>query len=107
MGAVTYPNPEVDRTIDQYFVPVQFNVQENPGAFQQFNAAWTPTIIIQDAEGREHRRSEGYLDPQRLLGELALARVKEALNRENYQEARSRAQEAVDITRDDPQREPE
>ena|SRR5687767_7854975 len=107
MGAVTYPNPEVDRFIAEHFVPVQYNVGEHPEAFQQFNAAWTPTIIIQDVEGREHRRSEGYLDPQRFLAEMSLALVKAALNRQEYEEAARRAEEAVGRTKGDKQREPE
>ncbi len=30
MGAVTYPNPEVTRFIDENFVPVQLNIVERP-----------------------------------------------------------------------------
>src|SRR5687768_16534879 len=107
MGAVTYPNPEVDQYIRDHFVPVQYNVGEHPEAFQQFNAAWTPTIIIQDTEGKEHRRSEGYLDPQRFLAEMSLALVKAALNRQDYAAAAERAEEAVQRSAGDNQREPE
>ena len=32
MGAVTYPDPEVERMIEEHFVPVQFNVVEQPDA---------------------------------------------------------------------------
>src|SRR3712207_8468941 len=73
MGAVTYPNPEVQRFIEQHFIPVQFNVVEQPEVMDQFNTPWTPTLIVQDAEGREHRRSQGNLDPARSLGEMSLA----------------------------------
>ncbi|HZO90579.1 MAG TPA: thioredoxin family protein [Chthonomonadaceae bacterium] len=107
MGTVTYPNPEVERYIHQYFVPVQFNIVERPEVMDQFNSTWTPTIIVQDADGREHRRAQGYLDPQRFLGELALARVKAAIDRHDYQAAQQRAQEALEMTEGDPVREPE
>ena len=107
MGAVTYPNPEVQSFIEQQFVPVQYNVKDNPGAFQQFNSSWTPTIIIQDADGREHRKSEGYLDPQRFLAEMSLGLVKAALNRRDYAEAKRFAEEAVQRSKGDAQREPE
>jgi hypothetical protein len=107
MGAVTYPNPEVERYIQQHFIPVQFNVVEQPEVMQQFNAAWTPTLIVQDAEGREHRRSEGYLDPQRFLGEMALARLKDAIDRQEFKAALERSRDALERTKGDPTREPE
>ena len=107
MGAVTYPNAEVDRYLNQYFVPVQFNVIEHPEAFTQFHSAWTPTIIVQDASGVEHRRSQGYLDPLRLLGELSLARLKDALDRQDFEAAKQRLDDAIKYTRGDAAREPE
>jgi hypothetical protein len=68
MGAVTYQNPEVERYSEDSFIPVQYNVAEDKNAVDQFNSSWTPTIVIQDADGREYRRSFGYLDPRRPLG---------------------------------------
>jgi hypothetical protein len=107
MGAVTYPNSQVESYIRQHFIPVQFNVRDHPEAMDQFNTAWTPTLIFQDAEGRESRRSQGYLDPKRMLGELALARDKDALNRHDYAAARTLSAEALEMTKGDPDREPE
>ena len=107
MGAVTYPNPDVERYLQQNFVPVQFNVVEQPEVMNQFNTPWTPTIIVQDPEGREHRRSQGYLDPKRMLAELALARLKDAIDRQDFQAAQERSREAQDLTKGDPEREPE
>lgn len=107
MGAVTYPNPEVERFIQQHFIPVQFNVVEQPEVMKQFNTPWTPTIIVQDAEGREHRRSQGYLDPQRFLAEMSLALLKDAIDRQDFQEAQKRTDEALKLTQGDPEREPE
>jgi uncharacterized protein YyaL (SSP411 family) len=54
MGAATYPNPEVESYIEQHFVPVQFDVLEQPEVERQFNSDWTPTLIVEDTEGREH-----------------------------------------------------
>jgi len=107
MGAVTYPNPDVERYIQQHFIPVQFNVVEQPEVMEQFNSPWTPTLIVQDAEGREHRRSQGYLDPARFLAEMALARLKDAIDRQDFAAARERSTEAQALTRGDPEREPE
>src|SRR5438876_4702131 len=107
MGAVTYPHPDVERFIQQRFIPVQFNVAEQPEAMERFNSTWTPTLIVQDAEGREHRRSQGYLDPQRFLGEMALAWLKDAVDRADFEADRKRAEEARRFTRGDSGRQPE
>ena len=105
MGTVTYPNPEVARYVRDHFVPVQYNVAERPQAIDQFNSAWTPTLIVQDAEGREYRRSLGYLDPQRFLGEMALARLLAGVNRRDFSSATGT--DALDRTKGDAAREPE
>lgn len=107
MGAVTYPNPEVERYIESSFVPVQYNVVEHPAAADQFNSAWTPTIIVQDAEGREYRRSFGYLDPRRFLGEVALARLHRSIHRHDLRDAIERVRDALAHTKGDAAREPE
>lgn len=107
MGAVTYPNPEVERFIEEHFIPVQFNVVEQPEIMEQLNASWTPTLIVQDARGREHRRSQGYLDPARFLGEMSLAWLKDAIDRKDFATAHNRAHEVMDRTKGDAAREPE
>src|ERR671929_835427 len=98
MGAVTYPDPKVEREINEHFIPVQFNVVEQPEVMDQFNTPWTPTLIVQDAEGREHRRSQGYLDPARFLGEMSLAWLKDAIDRQDYAAAQQRTKEALERT---------
>src|SRR5947209_17205652 len=107
MGAVTYPNPEVERFINDHFIPTQFNVVEQPEVMDQFNTPWTPTLIIQDAEGREHRRSQGYLDPKRFLAEMSLALLKDAIDRRDFKTAQARSREALERTKGDAEREPE
>jgi uncharacterized protein YyaL (SSP411 family) len=107
MGAVTYPHAEVERFINEHFVPVQFNVVEQPHVMEQFNTPWTPTLIVQDPDGREHRRSQGYLDPERFLGEMALARLLAAIDRQDFKTAADRAGEALARTKGDRAREPE
>jgi hypothetical protein len=107
MGAVTYPNPEVEQYLQQHFIPVQFNVVEQPDVMRRFNTPWTPTLIVLDAEGKEHRRSQGYLDPKRFLAEMAMARLQAAIDRQDFPLAHSLAQEAQRLTAGDPEREPE
>jgi hypothetical protein len=107
MGAVTYPNAEVEQYLNQHFIPVQYNVADQPEVIRQFHSAWTPTIIVQDASGVERRRSQGYLDARRFLGEVSLARLQDALDRQDWEEAKKRLDDAVNFTRGDPAREPE
>ena len=107
MGAGTYPDPEVARFIEEHFIPVQFNVIEQPEVMDQFGTPWTPTLIVQDAEGREHRRTQGYLDPRRFLGEMSLAWLKDAIDRRDFEAAQARTAEALEQTKGDPAREPE
>lgn len=107
MGAVTYPNPDVRQYVVDHFVPVRFNVVEEPEVIDRFNAPWTPTIIVEDAQGREHRRSVGYLDPKRFLGEVALARLKVPIDRRDFVAAQELLPGVKHLTRGDPAREPE
>jgi hypothetical protein len=107
MGAVTYPNPEVEQYLNAHFIPVQFDVMAQPEKMEELNSMWTPTIIVQDGEGKEHRRTQGYLDPQRFLGELALAQLKSAIDNGDFQAARQLSEEALQMTLGDSDREPE
>jgi hypothetical protein len=107
MGAVTYPDPEVEKYIEQHFIPVQFNVVDQPDVMERFNTPWTPTLIVQDADGKEHGRSQGYLDPKRFLAEMALVRLKEPINRRDFATARDRVRDVLARVAGDPQREPE
>jgi hypothetical protein len=107
MGTVTYPDTEVQKLIETHFVPVQFNVADQPEVMARFNAPWTPTLIVQDAEGREHRRSEGYLDPKAFRAEMALARLREPINRQEFTTARDRVRAVLAQVAGDPEREPE
>lgn len=107
MGTVTYPHAEVAQYIEKHFIPVQFNVVEQPEVIDRFNSAWTPTLIVRDVEGREYRRSLGYLDPARFLGEMSLAQLMEKVHRQDFKAAHEQGMEALERTKGDPAREPE
>src|SRR5438045_7917213 len=107
MGAVTYPNVEVAEYVEKYFAPVQINIEEDPGAMQRYHTPWTPTIIIEDATGVEHRRSQGYLDPKSFIAELSLARLKAAIDRQDFAKAQELTKEALQKTAGDVEREAE
>ena len=87
MDAVTYPNEEVADYINQYFVPVQIDIKQDPGAMERLQAMWTPTIIFRDDRGHEYRRSTGFLSPQEMLAELSMARLAATLVKGNHDAA--------------------
>ncbi len=107
MGERTYPDETARSYLEKHLVPVRFNTIEEPEVESGFGSGWTPTLIVEDAEGREHRRSQGYLDAPRFIGELSLARLQDTLDRHDYEDAVERAEEALEITAGDPHREPE
>jgi hypothetical protein len=107
MGERTYPNPNVERYLEENFSPVRFNTIERPEMEAALASGWTPTLSFTDAAGREHRRSQGYLDANRLLGEMSLARLQEALDRRDFDTASELSNEALRLVEGDPHREPE
>lgn len=107
MGERTYPDEAVRSYLERNFVPVRFNTIEEPEVEAGFDSGWTPTLIVEDPDGREHRRSQGYLDVRRFIGELSLARLKDAIDRHDYEVASDLAEEALERTAGDPEREPE
>jgi hypothetical protein len=107
MSTVTYSNPDVQKYISDCFLPIQINVVEQPDMMDVFNASWTPTIIVHDAEEQEHRRMVGFFDPKKFIEELSLGRLKAALDNKDFSDAKNRVAEAMDLTKGDPDREPE
>jgi hypothetical protein len=63
--------------IRENFVPLGAHIKEHPAWFKRFDAIWTPTILVMDADGHERWRIEGYLpkDEFRAQLEMGLARV--------------------------------
>ncbi len=82
MGERTYPDEAAESYLERHFVPVRYNTIEEPEVEADFNSGWTPTLIVEDPEGHEHRRSQGYLDMPRFTGEMSLARLKDAIDRQ-------------------------
>lgn len=58
-------------------MPLEAHIKEHPAWFHRFDAVWTPTILVMDADGVERYRIEGYLPKNwfRARLELGLARV--------------------------------
>lgn len=72
LDAVTYPDAEVADTINQDFVPVQINTQEdaNKHVIERFRQIWTPDIRVLGSDGFDYYHWNGYLPPFEYLPQL-------------------------------------
>lgn len=78
------------QAISGQFLPVRAHIKKQPGTFKRFNAQWTPTLVILDADGIERHRVEGFLPADDLLAQLELGLAKMAFQRSQYGEAEKR-----------------
>ena len=76
--------------ITETFVPVKVQIQEQPQVFERFNANWTPTQIILDADGKERYRVEGFLPADDLIAQLSLGLARLGFEEKKYSEAEKR-----------------
>ena len=95
MGTVTYPNAGVAKFVDLNFVPVQVEVS-NKELMGKYNVSWTPTILVLDADGKEHYRSVGFLQPDVFIATFELGRARYYLDQEQFAEARALLEELIE-----------
>lgn len=73
--------------ISKNFVPARFHIKEQPDAFGRFGAQWTPTILIDDPNGKEQYRIEGFLPTGDFLAQLHLGLGHAAFKGDRFGEA--------------------
>lgn len=86
MGAVTYPDKAVIDFISNRLIPVQLLSDAQPYA-TDFNVRWTPTVIVLDEDGKEHRRLVGFLPPSDFIPEMLLGIAKTEFDLNNFEKA--------------------
>ena len=94
MGAVTYPDERVAKFISLNFVPVQVQTS-NQTLMQRFAVSWTPTLLVLDADGREHYRAVGFFSPEDLVATFLTAKGRWALGTDQLPEARALFEEVI------------
>jgi len=94
MGAVTYPAEGMGSFIDLNFIPVQVEVS-NKALVEKYGVSWTPTILVLDADGKEHYRIVGYVPPEEFMPLFMVGKARWALDNENYAEARAILEEMM------------
>jgi len=88
MDAVSFPQEEVKKFIVSNLIPLRVPYDAKPLS-DDFNVQWTPTLLILDAEGREHQRTVGFIGPEDLVPSLLLGIGKVAFDRGEFPEALS------------------
>ncbi|MBI2820908.1 MAG: tetratricopeptide repeat protein [Acidobacteria bacterium] len=82
--------------ITRNFLPVKVHIKEQPAVFDRFQAVWTPTVVVLDAEGTERHRFEGFLPAQDFLSQIELGLAHAAFGRKQWEEAQTRYRQIVD-----------
>jgi TolA-binding protein len=86
MDAVTYPEHKVVEYISKNMIALRVP-PDNKKLMSTFNITWTPTLVILDADGKEHRRIVGFLPPEELVPALLLGIAQSHFERERFTEA--------------------
>jgi tetratricopeptide (TPR) repeat protein len=94
MGAVTYPMEAVAKFVDYNFTPVQIQVS-NTALMQKYAVSWTPTILVLDADGKEHYRTVGFLSPEEFVATFKVGKGRYHLDLEEFPEALAMFDEVI------------
>jgi hypothetical protein len=96
MDAVTYPQDQVARFINDHFVPVKIHTDDHPELTEKYRVPWTPAFIVLDGDGTEHYREIGYLPPDDFLAHMNLALGRAAFEDRDFSTAAGYFQTIVD-----------
>jgi hypothetical protein len=98
MNTGPYSSKEVQKYIEERFIPVKSQCfwDKRTDLMDRFAVKWTPTLLVLDAEGKEHHRIVGYVPDDDFLAHLELGLGKVAFNRDRYAEAVDHLQAVVD-----------
>jgi outer membrane protein assembly factor BamD (BamD/ComL family) len=64
---------------------------------QKFAVSWTPTLIVLDADGREHYRSVGFFTPEDMIATFMAAKGRWALDTDQLTDARALFEEVISL----------
>ena len=70
MDEVTYTDPQVKEKLNQNYVLLKVDVDNNPSISSKYQAYSLPTMIIIDSNGNEIKRIIGYQSPDQLLNRI-------------------------------------
>ncbi|MBV9282749.1 MAG: hypothetical protein JOZ41_21950 [Chloroflexi bacterium] len=72
---MTYPEPAVAQLVQESFIPVQINTQEEAAKpiIERYRQAWTPDIRVLGPDGFDYGGWNGYLPPFEYVPQLLAA----------------------------------
>jgi hypothetical protein len=65
--------------LNEHYVPLQLNREEQAQQARAYAVAWTPTLVVEHHRGARLRSWVGYLAPAQFLAEIRLAHAQHAL----------------------------
>lgn len=94
MGAVTYPDERVAKFLSLNYVPVQIQTT-NTEMMSKYSVSWTPTLLVLDADCREHYRAVGFFTPDDMIATFMTAKGRWALDTDQLADARALFEEVI------------
>ena len=98
MSAVTYSNPEIQKMLFAFFVPVKIEARSDPKTSQFFHIQATPSFVATDGERKLYHKISGFYPPETFLPRLRLLRAIVDLNNRQYDQAISLLSDVVQET---------
>lgn len=95
MGAVTYPDLYVAAFLNEYFVPLHFNIEKARELILKYRPIWTPNLNILDEEGAVVYQTAGWLPPSEFAAMLFLSRGRYFIRKKRYPDAAPNFQEVL------------
>jgi hypothetical protein len=99
LDQTTYLDRGVADVLNERFVPVRLNARRESAALRVLNGGhayvFSPVLIVSAPDGRELRRSTGYLSPQAMLLELHIALAIGQMDRARWVEAHRILDDAI------------
>ncbi len=91
----TLPKMSVIDAVNEGYVPVMLDIEEQKDLVKSYGVDWTPTFIVADSSGKETFRWVGYLPEDDFLGQLNMALAITAFKKGDYKNAERRFDEVM------------
>ena len=102
MYASTFPDPEVQRELFQWFIPLRQDILKNRDVRVKYSAYWTPSFYFLDYHGKMFQSFNGYLGTEDFRIILRLGKAAVDIPRGRYFEVIDRMDEGLKLFPDNP-----
>lgn len=93
---MTYPDIQVSEIINNYFVPVQVDIEKGDKLADRYQALWTPNVNVVNHREKPVYQAIGWLPPSEFAAMLHVGRGHFFLSRKKFSEAASIFDEVAD-----------